>query len=47
MQRAGRSRQWLDAVPAARVWTVRQRLPLMGEAYSCWPSLSRAIWLFW
>ena len=29
--RAGRVRQWLGTVPAARVWAVPQRLPLMVD----------------
>jgi hypothetical protein len=28
LHRAGRSRQWLGTVPAARAWSARQRLPL-------------------
>ena len=33
---AGRVRQWLDAVPAARVWAACQSLPLTAyDATSC------------
>ena len=33
---AGRVRQWLNAVPAARVWAACQSLPLTGyDATSC------------
>ena len=38
---AGRVRQWLGAVPAARVWAARQSLPqAIGIAQPWWESRS-------